>query len=80
MEPIGPREIRQQLAHLCASLANRWRQPRTMPYALWQFMLHTPEEAQKGTVQTMVGMLRGASGKAQKGRPKYKRRKKVIRG
>lgn len=76
LEPIGPRESRQQLASLCQMLANRWRPSQSMPFELWQFLLHTPVQAQKGTVRSILGSLRGASTRAQKGRPKYKRRRK----
>lgn len=74
MEPIGPRELRQQLAVLCASFANAFRPKDSNPVTAEDFLIRaeTLEEQRQKQTQRMADILRAI---AKPGKPKRRKRK-----
>lgn len=56
-EPIGPRELRQQLAELLSMLANRWRREGASSVDRADFLLQTVQEQGQRSIDKMIRSL-----------------------
>lgn len=73
VEPLGPRESRQQLATIAAILANAHRDPKTPAVKPADFLLQHAPADQTARNRKMLDMLRAVAKPVKRGKRKKRR-------